>query len=121
MAKISRTKGKVGELEVVDLLKEHGFRARRGVQYSGGGDSPDVIHDIAGVHVEVKRTEALSLYTAMEQAASDAGTKMPVLFHRRNGKPWLVVMTAPDFLSVMKEFEPGEYQDKTPEPKSETA
>lgn len=81
-----------------DLFKAHGYEARRGQQFAGGGDSPDVVHNIDGLHVEVKRTEALSLYKAMEQAKADAGDdNFPVVFHRRNGKDWLVIMEADIF------------------------
>jgi hypothetical protein len=46
----SRRKGKVGEREFAALLREHGFDARRGVQYSGGVDSPDVVIFGGSVH-----------------------------------------------------------------------
>lgn len=101
----SRDKGKVGELEVAALLKKHGFEARRGQQFSGGGDSPDVVHNLDGFHIEVKRVENFSLYTALDQANRD---KKPnddaILFHRRNKKPWVVVMDADKFLQMMREF-----------------
>lgn len=99
MAINSRTKGKRGELEAVQLLKDHGFEARRGQQFKGGPDSPDIIHDAGGVHFEVKRTERLNVYDALEQAAADAGEgEHPVVLHRRNGKPWVLVMYADHFL-----------------------
>lgn len=98
MGKMSRDKGKRGEAEVVNLLKAYGFDARRGCQYKGGPDSPDVI-GLPNVHIEVKRTERFDLYGALEQAQRDAGEKeTPVVFHRRNGKPWIVVMEATDYL-----------------------
>lgn len=112
MAKNSRNKGKRGEQEVVDLLKEHGYEARRGQQYTGGDGSPDVVHNVPGVHVEVKRVEQLSLYPAMEQASRDAaGKAMPAVFHRRNDQRWVVVVWADDFLSLMREaFEPADVE-----------
>ena len=83
MAKNSRTKGKVGELEVAALLRDYGFEARRGQQFSGGSDSPDVVHSIPNVHLEVKRVEAFSLYPALEQADRDRDNgEIPVVFHR---------------------------------------
>lgn len=98
----SKTKGKTGELEVAALLRQHGFDARRGQQFSGGGESPDVVHSIPGVHVEVKRTERLQLYPAMAQAMKDApADAMPVVFHRANRKDWIVVMNAGDFLNLV--------------------
>ncbi len=101
MAKNSRTKGKVGELEVAALLRDYGFEARRGQQFSGGGDSPDVVHSIPNVHLEVKRVEAFSLYPAMAQAAGDASSgQVPVVFHRRNREEWVAIMPAEDFLRM---------------------
>jgi len=95
-------KGKAGEREAAALLREYGFEARRGQQYSGGGDSPDVVHSIPSVHIEVKRTETLSLYKAIEQAKEDCAGKVPVVLHRRNGKEWLAILPASDLLRALK-------------------
>lgn len=95
-------KGKRGEREAAALLREYGFEARRGQQFSGGGDSPDVVHSIPNVHIEVKRTEALSLYKAMDQAREDSGGKVPVVLHKRNGREWLAVIPASDLLRVFQ-------------------
>lgn len=98
----SRTKGKNGELEVRDLIRAHGFDARRGQQFSGSPDSPDVVHSIPKVHVEVKRTEAFRLYHALEQAGRDACPgDMPTVWHRASRKPWVVVLLAEDFLALV--------------------
>lgn len=100
----SNKKGKVGELEVVNLLKAHGFEARRGVQYSGGKDSPDVVSNLP-FHIEVKRVEALNLYGAVEQAKRDAGESRYLVLHRKNNKEWLAVLDAEVFLELVKELE----------------
>lgn len=108
MGKMSRDKGKRGELEVAALLRDYDFEAERGQQYRGGPDSPDVRHSIPGIHIEVKRTEKLALYEAMGQAEAELppkSDKMPVVFHRRNGKPWAVIMRAEDFLALMASCE----------------
>ncbi len=103
MGKMSKEKGKRGEREFSALLTEHGFEARRGVQYQGGTDSPDVVcKELDQLHFEVKRTETLSLYPAMSQATQDGGEKVPVVAHRRNGKPWLCIMKADDLLNLIK-------------------
>ena len=103
MGKKSRDKGKRGELEFSHLLQEHGFTARRGQQFQGGADSPDVVcQELERIHFEVKRTETLSLYPAMDQAVNDGGDKVPIVAHRRNGKEWLCVLRADDFLNLMK-------------------
>lgn len=105
MGAMSRTKGKVGEREVAALLKKHGFTARRGQQFAGGGDSPDVVHSMDGFHIEVKRSETFAPYAAMEQANEDKkDTEDSLVFHRRNNKPWLVVMDAEAFLKLMADF-----------------
>lgn len=105
MGKMSKTKGKVGEREVARLLTEAGFPARRGQQFKGGGDSPDVVCDgLPGMHIEVKRTERFQLYPALTQAIADGDDlETPVVFHRSNGNEWVVVLRAADFLSIMKE------------------
>ena len=104
MAINSCSKGKVGERECADFLKEHGFEARRGQQFSGGGESPDVVHNIPGVHIEVKRVENFNAYKALEQAKRDAKPGMtPVVFHRRNRKDWVVVLDAKAYLDLVND------------------
>lgn len=104
MAVNANQKGKRGEREVAALLREHGYDARRGQQHSGSPDSPDVVHNIGGFHIEVKRTERFRLYDALEQAHEDAGPlDVPVVFHRMSGREWVVIMTARDFLEMVKE------------------
>jgi Holliday junction resolvase len=101
----SKAKGKLGELEVAKLLQEFGFEARRGQQFAGGGDSPDVVHKMTGFHIEVKRTETFGLYDALEQAKGDRKAGEDALvFHRRNSKDWVVVMDAREFLKLMVEY-----------------
>jgi len=95
----SRQKGKVGEREFASLLREHGFDARRGQQFSGSPDSPDVVSEaLAWLHVEVKRVQNLNLTDACVQAAGDAAGKPWIVAHRRNHAPWLITMRADTFL-----------------------
>lgn len=101
----SKSKGKLGELEVRDLLRKHGFTARRGQQFAGGGDSPDVIHDMDGFHVEVKRTERFLLWDALAQANTDKKpAEQALVFHRASKRPWVVVMDADEFLTLMRRY-----------------
>ncbi len=101
----SRAKGARGEREWRDQLRNEGFDARRGQQFSGGADSPDVIcESLPGLHWEVKRVEAGNPYHWMEQAQRDAGdAKMPVVAHKRNGKEWLCILRAEDFFTLLRE------------------
>ena len=94
----SNRKGKRGELEFAKIARTYGFDCRRAQQYCGANGDADVI-GIPGYHLEIKRTETLSIYAAMEQAIRDkAADEKPVVLHRRNGRPWLVVMLAEDWL-----------------------
>jgi Holliday junction resolvase len=89
----SRDKGKRGEREAARALQEHlGCNARRGVQFAGGPESPDVVHDVPGVHVEVKYTEKLNVWKAMDQATEDCGEKVPIVLHRKSRRDWLVMV-----------------------------
>lgn len=99
--KNSRTKGKAGELELAKFLREHGYEdARRGQQFKGGSDSPDVA-GVVGLHLECKRTETLRLYSALAQARRDAGAStIPVVAHRSNRSQWVAIMSLEDFLVI---------------------
>ena len=107
MGRMQREKGKRGEREVVALMRAYGFEARRGQQYRGGGDSPDIIHNIRGVYIEVKFREQLSLYPVLEETerGRELSCARSVVFYRRKTKPWVVVMYAEDYLELMQEVE----------------
>lgn len=89
----SKQKGKRGELELSHYLQSKGIKARRGQQFSGGTDSPDIIADLP-YHIECKRTEKLQLDKAILQASQDAKTKPWVIFHRKNNGEWMVTLKA---------------------------
>jgi Holliday junction resolvase len=97
----SCVKGKVGERELANLLKKHGYAASRGQQHKGGGDSPDVV-GLPGFHLECKRVEKGSLYDWLEQAQRDkADGAIPVVAHRKSRKDWVAIMSFEDFLSLV--------------------
>jgi hypothetical protein len=86
----SRNKGKVGEREFAALLREHGFDARRGQQFSGSPDSPDVIcPELHWIHFEVKRCERIEMRDWIVQAEADSQGKPWVISFRWNNGPWL--------------------------------
>lgn len=98
----SQAKGCRGERMWRDVLRSFGFTARRGQQYSGSPDSPDVVCDELPYHWEVKCVQNLNVLNAFEQARRDAGAgKIPVVAHKKNGKPWLITMSADDFLALV--------------------
>lgn len=97
----SRQKGAQGEREFAGVLKGAGFEARRGQQFSGSKDSPDVVSNLTGVHFEVKRVQAGNLYTWMAQAQRDGAGKVPVVAHRRNGKEWVAILPMSELLTLL--------------------
>lgn len=94
-----------------DQLREAGYlKARRGQQFAGGIDSPDVVcPELERLHFEVKNTNALALRPAVEQATRDAGpNKLPVVAHKSNNMPWLCTMPATVFFALLRgDHEPG--------------
>jgi len=110
MGKSQRDKGKRGELEASHKLSEVlGVPVWRSQQYHGAAGSADLA-GVDGLHFEVKRTERLSLYDAIEQAAGDCGDDLPVVIHRRNRKPWLVIMYLEDVGDFVQTLADAEYQ-----------
>ena len=100
----SKQKGKRGELELAHWLTDRGYPARRGQQFKGTPDSPDIVCESLGdIHIECKRVETFNAYKALEQAKGDASSdQTPAVFHRRNGKDWVVVVSAEDFLKFLR-------------------
>lgn len=97
----SCSKGKRGERAWRDFLRAFGVSARRGRQFSGSPDSPDVVSD-DGFHWEVKWVENLNVWKAIEQAVCDAGKdKVPAVAFKRNKTGWMVAIRAEDFLNLI--------------------
>ena len=93
----SRNKGARGEVELAkELTRVLGVGARRGRQFCGSPDSPDVLVDAPDLHVECKRVERFDAYKALDQATRDAGAKVPIVAHRRNRREWIIVCRLDD-------------------------
>lgn len=100
MGKASREKGKRGERELAGILKSYGYNAKRGMQYHGGPESPDVV-GLPNIHIEVKRVERLNLDAAIDQSVTDAGDdELATVFHRKNGGKWNVTMPMEDWMKL---------------------
>ena len=103
MAINSKKKGNRGELEIAEILRAEGWSARRGQQYQGTPDSPDIDTDFP-LHLEVKRVERLNLRAALDQAAADAGGTQPhAVAHRANGQEWVISMPLEQFLRLFSD------------------
>ena len=100
-----RAKGARGEREgAQEWARVTGCHARRGQQFAGGTDSPDVVHDCGAIHLEVKRVERGNPYEWMDQAVRDAGGKIPLVLHRRNNRPWLAIVRLDDGPGLAQEI-----------------
>ncbi len=108
-------KGKVGERELRDQLNQIlGTSTRRTSQYCGQtGEASDLV-GIPGIHIECKRVEKLNINDAMQQAVRDSqGKNCPVVFHRKNHKPWLVTFRLDDlidFITCLNRVLPNAHQ-----------
>ena len=113
----SRNKGKRGELEAAKAVTEClGVAARRGQQFSGL-EGEDIVTDLDGVHFEVKRTERLNLYKAMEQATLDAGTNdVPVVLHRKNNEQWVAIVPLTQLMTLAERIYKQCNSDNTNDP-----
>lgn len=100
MGKSSQIKGKRGELELANLIRDMwGYEVKRGQVFNGQSD----LVGLKGIHPEVKRVEKLNIHKAMEQSRTEAEKRrdgVPVVFHRTNREPWLVTMDLETFMDM---------------------
>lgn len=103
MSRAQRDRGARGELEIVRLLQDRGWPARRGFASGGGaGLGGDIEGGPPGWTWEVKRTNRLQLYAALDQAlAAAAPGERPVVASRRDGDPWLAHLHLADLLDLI--------------------
>ena len=105
MGRSSQRKGADGERELAELLKEYGYQVERGPSQNYG-TVPDLT-GLSGIHCEVKRCEQLRPYEWMQQAVDDSERfqdGMPVVFFRKNRKPWLVLVRLNDFMNLYRRY-----------------
>jgi len=115
MAVNSKQKGNRGEREWASFCREQGYNVRRTQQYAGVTEESADCIGLPYIHQEVKRVEKLNIYDAIGQANNDANTRrtlemdvlLPIVAHRKNGKPWLVTMDADDWFVLYSEFYSG--------------
>lgn len=117
--RMSKNKGAEAEREFSRLLIEHGINARRGRQYSGGDDSPDVITALdKWIHFEVKRTERLNLWESMKQALDDSNQyQIPIVAHRCNkGKDmrgqWIGILPMNYLICILKQINDSKKEEE---------
>lgn len=111
----SINKGRRGERELAHEINKFGYDCRRTAQYNGKElDSKADVVGLRGIHIECKRVEKLNIDNAIEQAVRDAKDEMPAVFHRKNGKKWLVTVRLEDFMRLYKADEKLKQMAKLP-------
>ena len=111
VGKRSRSKGKRGELSLVHALNPgrspypDGWKhqatgelisASTGRQHHGGPESPDIRHNIKGVHIEVTHREDIAednavLRSKLDQSITDAPFgSLPIVIWKKNREKWRV-------------------------------
>lgn len=104
-SKGSRTKGGVGEREVVALLQEAGFKDARRNFMSGAAGGGDVT-GVPNVHVEVKRRETVCIWEWIGQAEGECRpTDIPVVAFRRSRSSWYGVLPLEDLIGLLAEVQ----------------
>lgn len=98
----SRRRGATAERELADVIRSYGYPAMRGQQRSGL-EQADVVGGPEGWHFESKRTEALNVWKAFEQAQRDRRPgEVAVVATRRDRSPWLAVVELDTLLRLIK-------------------
>lgn len=110
----SRTKGKVGEREVVAFFKRYGFEAKRGWQSREGSEQADVEVEGIPIRPEVKYHKMCPIRAGIRQCKADAEAagddRRQVVIWRdveRGGdgadpcKSWRIDLSLADFLELL--------------------
>ena len=102
----SKSKGKRGELDLVEQLRTAGYaNARRTAQYCGNtGDAPDIT-GIDGLHIECKRREQIQDEVFLQQAEKEAKKGLiPIVMYRRSREQWKVCLRLNVFMAIWSEL-----------------
>ena len=104
----SKSKGKRGELYVVNKFKDYGFKCNRTAQFKGNTGRADDIEEIDYIHCEVKFVENLNISKAIGQAVRDSKESkreaFPTVFHKKSREDLLVTMRFEDWIQLYSEF-----------------
>jgi len=100
----AKAKGARGERWFANYLTDWGFPARRGQQFKGTKDSPDIscetLEDL-GFHLESKFTQTISMYPTLEKGLEDSGGVAPLVLYKKDNKPPITFMYLQDFMKLL--------------------
>lgn len=98
----SREKGRKGEIE---FIKRHLLPYWPGCKRNldqFGDDKRDCV-EVAGIHFQIKRTESLRVWAAIEQAETEARDHdLPVVAFRRNRSKWYCIVEADEMVALLR-------------------
>jgi hypothetical protein len=94
----TRQKGANYERYVAHRLAEVWPDAKRGYQFRGGDEQPDVTG--TPYHIEAKHRQRVFIQRAMQQAVADSDGRPPVVVSRDNHGGDLVTMRLDDWLAL---------------------
>jgi hypothetical protein len=98
----SRAKGKNGELSLVAFLKEFGVESHRTAQHKGAPEAADVDSTLLA-HIECKRTQVGHVHEWLAKVAEENdGSKIPVVFWRRNHGYWAGIFLGSQAVKLLK-------------------
>ena len=100
MGKASRDKGKRGEREVAQLLKDRGIHHDRTLDGRNQVHGDILLRDMA---LEVRRREQVSIVKwSREHEAEVPDHLIAAVVYRTNGEPWRISLPLDDFLSIIE-------------------
>jgi Holliday junction resolvase len=107
MGRMSREKGARGERELCSVLRSRGWpdacRTSDGRAQAGRGD---IAGGPAGVVFEVRRTERLNVWQALEDAQGHAENgELPIAAFRRSRGGWYAALPLDRLLELLRERE----------------
>lgn len=105
MGSYERRKGNEAERAVAACLRDAGWQAVTSRAKNGTQDGCDIITD-APLAVEVKNHVRLDLSAWVAQANSNAGDKVPVVWHKKRGESsplqWYVTMDGQALVNLLE-------------------
>lgn len=102
-----KRKGTAGEREAAHAwVRATGLACRRGQQYAGGPDSPDLVTGGGQLHPEVKRLRRIAILDALRQAEADAAAgAIPFGLLREDGDTaWAVLVRLDKLVDLAEEL-----------------
>lgn len=101
--KSNKRKGKVFERECSKMIRDRGFDCRRGQQFRGSKDSPDIVSEnLQEFHFECKFKQNLNLWDTLKKCLEEAPEKLPVIIWKRDRTIPLVTMDFHDWMDLVQ-------------------